>query len=315
MLIKHDNGFEYINRNICFISGGSSDSNQQSQQQATSGFQALSPQIQDVFNTLATTAGQYLPGTGAGGSTSNMYTPLPQTAGETTALNTINQGFNPTTSQFNSSVNEQMNPYNQDVINQINKNAYGQNSVLNQQATQAGQFGSNRQMLGANDIATTQANEIGSLLNPEYNTAVNNALTTIPQLNAQSAQAQLQGGAFQRQLAGQTAQAPLTSLSSLAQILGVLPTQSGQSTGSSSGDSSSFNFGVFSSDEHLKENVICVGEKNGIPLYKFNYKGGFRKFIGVMAQDIEKIIPEAVHERNGYKVVDYNMIGINLVDA
>ena len=308
MRIKHfSNGdIQIYNENICFISGGSTSSNGASQQQATSGFQALSPQIQGVFNTLATQAGSYLNGGSNAGTTNQMFTPLPQTAGETTAYNTVNAGFNPTSSQLNSSINEQMNPYNQDVINQINKNAYGQNSLLNQQLTQAGQFGSNRAALGANDIATTQANEIGSLLNPEFNTAVNNALTTIPQLNAQSAQAQLQAGSAQRQLAAQTAQAPITSLQSLAQVLGVLPTNSGQSTGTSNQSSNGFNFGVFSSDRRLKENIIIVGEKNGLPLYEYNYKGGTLRFRGFIAQDVEKKYPKLVSEKDGYKAVNYS---------
>lgn len=238
-----ENGFEYISSHVCYISGNESSGSQQ--QQSTSGFNALSPQIQDVFNQLATTAGNYIPGTNAGGSTANLYTPIPQTTGETQALNTINQGFTPNQQQFTNSINMQMNPYNQDVINQINKQAYGANSMLSSTLAQAGQFGSNRAALGANDIANTQASTIGSLLNPQYNTAVQNALTTIPQLNAASASAQLQGGQFQRSLAGQTSQAPITALQSIAQILGILPTNSGQSTGSSS--NSSFGGGLFSS--------------------------------------------------------------------
>lgn len=299
----------YIDPCVCFFSGGSSGSD--SSQQSTSGFQALSPEIKQVFNTLAQQAGGYLQGGPNAGSTAGLYTPIPQTSGETTALNTINQGFNPTSSQFTNSVNEQMNPYNQDVINQINKNAYGQNSVLSSTLAQAGQFGSNRAALGANDIANTQASQIGALLNPEYNTAVNNALTTIPQLNAQSAQAQLQGGQFQRGLAGQTAQAPLTALSSIAQILGVLPTQSGQSSGNS--ESSAFNFGIFSSDIKLKENIIPFGKKNGFNLYQFNYKGGTKRFIGVMANEVQKIMPEAVSIKDGFLAVDYSMIGVAYV--
>ena len=176
-----------------------------------------------------------------------------------------------------------------------------------QLATQ-GQFGSNRAALGANDIANTQASEIGSLLNPEYNSAVTNALTTIPQLNAQSAQSQLQTGQF---LQGQTQaanQAPITGLQSLAQILGVLPTNSGQST--SSGSSNGFNFGLFSSDISLKENIVPCGTENGYNIYVFNYKGDPEKYIGVMAHEVAKKMPEAVIENNGHKMVDYGKIGV-----
>lgn len=306
---------EYIPQHICYISGGATTSNSGSQQQSTSGFQALSPQIQQVFNTLAEQAGNYLQGGSQANKTSSMYTPLPQTAGETSALNTINQGFAPTQQQFTNSVNMQMNPYDQNVIGQINKQAYGANSQLASTLAQAGQFGSNRMTLGANDIANSQANTIGSILNPEYNTAVQNALTTIPGLSQQSAQAQLAGGQFQRSLAGQTAQAPVTGLQSIAQILGILPTQSGQSTGSSNSNSSGWNFGVLSSDEKLKENIVPVGKKNGLTLYRFNYKGGSKRFVGVMADEVEKCMPEAISYKDGYKAVNYPMIGIQMVSV
>ena len=301
---------EYINPFVCFISsGGGSGSNQQSSQ-GTSGFAALSPQIQQVFNTLAQQGGNYLQGGSQAGQTTNMYTPIPQTAGETSAINTINQGFNPTPQQLSSNINEQLNPYNQDVISQINQQAYGANSALQSGLAGAGQFGSNRATLGANNIANQQAQTIGSVLQPQYQNALTNSLTTIPQLQAQSAAGQLQGGQFQRQLGLQTAQAPITALQSIAQILGILPTQSGQQTSQGSGSSSSVNFGLFSSDELLKENVIPCGVENNFPVFEFSYLGDDARYIGVMAQDVEKIRPDAVEELNGFKAVDYGKIGV-----
>lgn len=307
-----EDGFFYLRKPFitCSISGGGSDSSGSQQQQSTGGFQALSPQIQGVFNTLAQQAGGYLNGGENASSLTGMYTPPPLTSGENQAINTVNQGFTPSASQLSSSINEQMNPYNQNVINQIQQQAYGQNSVLNSQLSAAGQFGSNRAALGANDIANSQANNIGALLNPEYNTALNNALTTIPQLGAQSAQAQLQTGQLVQGQQEATQQAPLTALQSLSQILGILPTNSSQSTGSGQNSSSGFNFGLFSSDERLKENIIPVGTDNGFPIYSFNYICDDRRFIGVMAQDVEQSMPDAVQEINGLKSVDYGMIGV-----
>ena len=289
--------------------GGSSGGSQQS---SVSGFQALSPQIQGVFNTLAQQAGNYLQGGSSSSELVPAYTPAPLTSGENQAINTVNQGFNPTTSQFNSSVNEQMNPYNQDVINLINKNAYGQNSALQSSLQGAGQFASNRATLGANDIANNQAATIGSLLNPEYNTAVNNALTTIPQLNAQSAQSQLQAGQFLQGQQQAANQAPFTGLSALSQILGVLPTNSGSSSGSSSQSGFNFSGSLGFSDERLKNNIRLVGEENGYPLYEFSYNGDHRRFVGVMASDVEKQHPDAIHVIKGYKAVDYKAIGVEL---
>lgn len=297
---------------ICSISGGGSSGSGSQQSQSTGGFQALSPEIQGVFNTLAQQAGTYLNGGSNATQLAPAYTPPPLTSGENQAISTVNQGFTPTTQQFNSSINEQMNPYNQDVINLINKNAYGQNSALQSSVQGAGQFGSNRAVLGANDIANNQASTIGSLLNPEYNNAVNNALTTIPQLNAQSAQAQLQAGQFQQGQQAAVNQAPFTGLSSLAQILGVLPTNSSQSTSSGNNSQSGFNFGLFNSDIRIKENIVPMGTENGFNIYTFNYKGGTKKFIGVMADEVEEKMPEAVAKMNGYKAVDYSMIGVRM---
>ncbi len=61
------------------------------------------------------------------------------------------------------------------------------------------------------------------------------------------------------------------------------------------------------SDARLKENILRVGAlHDGTPVYSYNYKGIPTPTIGVMAQDIEKIRPDAVIETpSGYKAVDY----------
>jgi hypothetical protein len=285
-------------------------SNSDSGSQSTSGFAALSPQIQQVFNTLASQAGSYLQGGGNSGATTSMYTPLAQTAGETTAINNINNGFTPTAQSLQNSINMQTNPFNQSVINTINQQANGQQSNLNQQLSAAGQFGSNRAALGANDIDQTRLNTIGTFQQGNYNTALQNSLTTIPQQQLADANAQLSAGGFQRTLAGQTAQAPITGLQSIAQLLGILPTNSGQSTASSSSNAWGEGTSASFSDMRIKENITPIGSENGFPIYEFNYIGANQKYIGVMAQDIEKIIPTAVREFDGIKAVNYDMIGV-----
>jgi hypothetical protein len=72
------------------------------------------------------------------------------------------------------------------------------------------------------------------------------------------------------------------------------------------------------SDINTKENIKLVGRlKNGLNVYSFEYKKEFKdteyaghgSFVGVMAQEVEKIIPEAVFTgKDGYKVVDYSLI-------
>lgn len=63
------------------------------------------------------------------------------------------------------------------------------------------------------------------------------------------------------------------------------------------------------SDIRAKENIIEVGEKNGHKIFEFNYKGLSQKFRGVMAQLVQKVMPEAVIEKDGLLMVDYEKLG------
>jgi hypothetical protein len=64
---------------------------------------------------------------------------------------------------------------------------------------------------------------------------------------------------------------------------------------------------VAMSDRRLKENIQKVGSlNNGLPVYRFNYKGKDTPQIGLMAQDVKKVHPEAVaKDKRGYMMVDY----------
>lgn len=65
---------------------------------------------------------------------------------------------------------------------------------------------------------------------------------------------------------------------------------------------------AFFSDRRLKENIRLIGKTNkGFNWYAFDYVWG-QPSQGVMADEIEKIIPEAVGERLGYKTVNYAMV-------
>lgn len=70
--------------------------------------------------------------------------------------------------------------------------------------------------------------------------------------------------------------------------------------------------GTFSafSDRRLKRNIVKIGEYlNGLAKYSFTYIWG-EKAIGAMADEVEKLIPEAVMTHpSGYKMVDYAMVG------
>ena len=73
--------------------------------------------------------------------------------------------------------------------------------------------------------------------------------------------------------------------------------------------------GAFFSDISLKTNIKFENKIiNHLPIYSFEYKNskhGKGRYIGVMAQDVEKTNPEAVGiSPEGYKMVDYSKIGI-----
>lgn len=233
---KQDEYLERMRGLCCLSMGGGSQGSSQSSQQ---GFRDLPPEIQNAFKDLATQAQGFLPGNNPAIAQSFN----PQQSPLTTQGNAaISQGFAPNAQQFNSDIAMQQNPYDQYVIGEINRQAQGQNSVLQQNTNAAGQFGSNRQFLGANDIDLSRMNQIGQFKQQGYSNAANNALTVLPQLRAASAQAQLQAGQQQQQLGLQQQQAPISALAAISSILGVLPTNSGQSSGSSHGSSFSFGF-------------------------------------------------------------------------
>jgi hypothetical protein len=75
---------------------------------------------------------------------------------------------------------------------------------------------------------------------------------------------------------------------------------------------------MFFSDVNTKKNITKVGSlPNGLNLYTYEYKNEFKDDpkagsgiqFGVLAHEVEKVIPEAVSlDRSGYKVVDYSYL-------
>jgi len=76
---------------------------------------------------------------------------------------------------------------------------------------------------------------------------------------------------------------------------------------------------MVTSDRAIKQGLARIGEHPlGVGLYLFDYKPGFRDLcghgrqFGVMADEVETVLPEAVSVHpNGYKMVDYAMLGIS----
>ena len=73
---------------------------------------------------------------------------------------------------------------------------------------------------------------------------------------------------------------------------------------------------ILLSDPRLKENIKRVGQDKatGLNLYEFNYIADpNRRFVGVMADEVEVRFPEAILENaEGFKMVRYSMLGIEM---
>ena len=63
------------------------------------------------------------------------------------------------------------------------------------------------------------------------------------------------------------------------------------------------------SDRRMKRNIKKLGEfTKGISWYAFRYIGDAKKRIGFMADEVQKVLPQAVHDVNGVLAVDYGMV-------
>lgn len=65
--------------------------------------------------------------------------------------------------------------------------------------------------------------------------------------------------------------------------------------------------GLFSlSDARAKEDIVKIADgPNGLGIYSFKYLGSPRTEIGLMAQEVQQVNPDAVVERDGLLMVDY----------
>ncbi len=65
----------------------------------------------------------------------------------------------------------------------------------------------------------------------------------------------------------------------------------------------------------LKENIFKLGKSSeGHNVYKFNYKGNPTNYIGVIAEEVQRIKPQAVSRlSNGFLGVDYNLIDVDFL--
>jgi hypothetical protein len=66
------------------------------------------------------------------------------------------------------------------------------------------------------------------------------------------------------------------------------------------------------SDINAKHDITLIGRlDNGLGFYRFSYIGSDRAYVGVMAQEVQTIMPDAVvRGRDGYLRVHYEKLGL-----
>jgi len=68
-------------------------------------------------------------------------------------------------------------------------------------------------------------------------------------------------------------------------------------------------FGNIFSDIRLKKNITRVGTRpDGLGVYEFEYVWGGGRKVGLMAQEVLGVYPDAVGESGGYLTVDYGKV-------
>lgn len=66
------------------------------------------------------------------------------------------------------------------------------------------------------------------------------------------------------------------------------------------------------SDIALKHDIVLLGHlANGLGYYRFSYIGSHKAYVGVMAQEVERVMPDAVTRgSDGFLRVYYDRLGV-----
>ena len=276
-------------------------------------------QAQNQYNNFTPQYYGYTDGTQTGGSTVAGFNPT-----ETSAINAIgdtglngsaalNSANTATTNILNSDPSN--NPYFSSMNNKIMA------SVLPGLESQFTQGNSVNNPAMAYAASSGLGDALGSQMYGNYNQGVAN------QLNAAGTAQNLYGTQISGQqaalTAGQTqqqqAQNELTNnvnafnyyqqlpYNKLNQYSNLVQGQYGNTTSTSSPMQSMF--GSLFSDRRLKKNIKRLGtSRNGLGVYSFNYIWDEKPTTGYMADEVEKLMPEAVGNIMGFKTVNYAMV-------
>ena len=211
----------------------------------------------------------------------------------------INQGLRPGSEAYNNAINllgqQETDARQQAVLQGLNLDI-GANQQGFGQALEAGKFGNTAQqqaLAEAIQLRQLPLNEITALMsgsqiqNPQFGAYSGSTVQAAPLFASAQAQGQFDANKYNQEVSQANAQtAGLYSLGGAA--LGAPP-------------------GTFS-DRRLKSNIVRLGTHPiGIGIYEYDIFGG--RQIGVMAQELLEVMPEAVHQHpSGYLMVDYGRL-------
>ena len=234
-----------------------------------------------------------------------------------TAQTLANQGITPGSEAYNNAMREQQQGQN-DLLSQAALQGINLDMSANQQGYgqalgQAGFYNQGaaqgyNQALGGAEFGNQAA---GQRLQQElglYNVPLN-------QITALMSGSQIQAPQFQNYTGGgQIGAAPVAQAATnqgnynTAAYNAKMNALSGLYQGIGSIAGSAASAGIAKSDIRLKSNIVKVGDHpKGFGIYEYDIDGHRER--GVMAQEVEKIIPEAVMEHpDGYKMVNYGAL-------
>ena len=216
-----------------------------------------------------------------------------------TETNLINQGLRPGTEAYDNAIRslgeQETDARTQAVLQGLNLDIAANQQGFGQQL-EAGKFGNTAQqqaLAEAIQLRQLPLNEITALMsgsqiqNPQFGAYSGATVQAAPVFAGAQAQGQFDANKYNQEVSQANAQtAGMYSLGGAA--LGAPP-------------------GTFS-DRRLKSNIVRIGTHPiGVGIYEYDIFGG--RQIGVMAQELMEVMPEAVHQHpSGYLMVDYGRL-------
>ena len=217
-----------------------------------------------------------------------------------TAQNLANQGITPGSEAYNNAMREQQQGqndlYSQAALQGIGLDTAAQQNYYNQQL-QSGQFGNT----AANQAMAQQVGLYNQPLN-QISALMSGSQIQAPQFQQYSGGGQI-GAAPVAQAATNQGNYNTAAYNAQMGALGGLYSGIGSIAGAGLVPG-----GFLRSDIRLKSNIVKVGEHpKGFGIYEYDIDGYRER--GVLAQEVEKIMPEAVMEHpDGYKMVNYGAL-------